>query len=84
MAQTGTAVSIYGPSCIMNRATVGPKGRDLMAAEDSIFKSSGHVTGASSFTPNTWPGKILLMSWTWRLGLYGTRGELVGYCVERF
>lgn len=32
---------------------------------DSVFKSSGHITGASGFSPKTWPGKILLMSWTW-------------------
>ena len=35
-------------------------------SEDSIFKSSGHITGASGFAPKTWPGKVLLMSWTWR------------------
>jgi len=44
----------------------GPKGalncRYLM---DSIFKSFGHITGASGFSPKTWPGKILLISWTW-------------------
>ena len=34
-------------------------------AMDSMFKSSGHVTGASGFTPQTWAGKILLTSWTW-------------------
>ena len=36
--------------------------------QDSVFKSSGHITGASGFSPKTWPGKILLMSWTWYLG----------------
>ena len=32
---------------------------------DSVYKSSGHITGSSGFTPKTWPGKILIMSWTW-------------------
>lgn len=38
---------------------------DAEYTADSIFKSSGHITGASGFSPKTWPGKILLMSWTW-------------------
>lgn len=40
----------------------------ISLGQDSIFKSSGHITGASGFSPKTWPGKILLISWTWRLG----------------
>ncbi|CAK9075418.1 unnamed protein product [Durusdinium trenchii] len=45
-----------------------PEGRGLFDIRnflDSIFKSSGHITGASGFAPKTWPGKVLLMSWTW-------------------
>ncbi|CAE7508392.1 GRID1 [Symbiodinium sp. CCMP2456] len=36
-----------------------------MQCMDAIFQSSGHITGASSFSPRTWAGKILVMSWTW-------------------
>ncbi|CAJ1389273.1 unnamed protein product [Effrenium voratum] len=44
----------------------GPRGFFHRAyISDSIFKSSGHITGASGFAPKTWPGKILVTSWTW-------------------